>query len=54
MDQSNEFDDFDTFSPPLPLSPLPSPAPTDASDALSLPPKATYLSKEALIKAIQS
>ena len=60
MDQSNEFDDFDTLSlppSPSPLSPpppLPSLAPTNASDALSLLPEATYLSKEALIEAIQS
>jgi len=60
MDQSNEFDDFDTLSLPPSPSPLPPPpplpslAPTDASDVLSLLPEVTYLSKEALIKAIQS
>jgi len=54
MDQSSQFDDFDpsfpTLSPPL----LPLPPPANASDALSLPPEATYPSKEALFEAIQS
>jgi hypothetical protein len=54
MDQSSQFDDFAPFFfPPPPLSP-PLPPPTDASDALSLPPEAVYTSKEALFEAIQS
>lgn len=53
MEQSSQFDDFDpSFSPPPP--PSPSPPATDASDALSLPPLATYHSKEALFEAIQT
>jgi hypothetical protein len=47
--QFNRFDNSDpSFSPPPPI-PLP-----DASDALTLPPQATYPSREALFKAIQS
>ena len=64
MDQFNRFDDLDPFfspppvlpppvSPPLVSPPLVSP-PADASNALALPPLATYPSKEALFKAIQS
>jgi hypothetical protein len=49
MDQFNRFDDLDPFFSPPPVSP-----PTDTSDALALPPLATYLSKEALFEAIQS
>jgi hypothetical protein len=51
MDQSSQFDDFDPFFSPL--SPLLTGA-SDASDALSLPLEATYLSKEALFEAIQT
>ena len=50
MDQFSQFDDFDPIYTPLPLSP----PPANASDALSLPPEATYHSKEALFEAIQS
>src|ERR1700722_12479398 len=50
MDQFNQFDNLDPFFSP----PQPSPPPTDPSDALSLPPLATYPSKEALFEAIQS
>jgi hypothetical protein len=53
MDQFNRFDNTDPFFAPL-LPPLP---PTDAShapDALSLPPLATYPSREGLFEAIQS
>jgi hypothetical protein len=56
MDQSSQFDDSNPF-----FSPLPPPAEaaaatgtSDASDALSLPPEATYPSKEALLDAIQA
>jgi hypothetical protein len=50
MDQFGQIDSTDPFfSPPL-LSTLP----TDASNALALPPLATYPSKEALFEAIQS
>ena len=53
MGQSSQFDNFDPFfSPPPP--PLPPSPPTNASNALSLPPEATYTSKEALFEAIQS
>src|SRR5258705_13745286 len=50
MDQFNQFDNLDPFFSP----PQPSPPPTDASNALALPPLATYPSKEALFEAIQS
>ena len=53
MDQSSQFDHSDPFFTPLPPLPRSSSA-SDASDALSLPPLATYPSKEALYKAIQS
>jgi hypothetical protein len=52
MDQFNEFESSDPFSPLLPPLPL-----TDASnlpDALTLPPLAIYPSREALFEAIQS
>ena len=50
MNQFSQFDVSDPFSqPPPPAQPL-----TSASDALSLPPLATYPSKEALFEAIQS
>lgn len=50
MDQFNESDSLDPFSSQSPLLP----PPTDASDALALPPLATYPSKEALFEAIQT
>ena len=50
MDQFNQIDNTDPFFSPPPLS-LP---PTDASNALALPPLATYPSREALFEAIQS
>src|ERR1700733_11332410 len=53
MDQFNQIDNTDPFFSPPPLSPPPLPPP-DASDALALPPLATYPSKEALFEAIQS
>jgi hypothetical protein len=50
MDQSSQFDNSNPF-----FSPAPSPPPlANASNALSLPPEATYPSKEALFEAIQS
>ena len=53
MNQFSQFDVSDPFSqpppPPPPVQPL-----TSASDALSLPPLATYPSREALFEAIQS
>ena len=49
MDQFNQFNVSDTLSQPLLVQPL-----TSVSDALSLPPLATYPSKEALFEAIQS
>ena len=53
MDQFSQFDVSDPFSQPPPPPP-PSQPLTSASDALSLPPLATYPSKEALFEAIQS
>ena len=53
MDQFSQFNVSDPFSQPL-LPPPPSQPLTSTSDALSLPPLATYSSKEALFKAIQS
>ena len=53
MDQFNQIDNTDPFfSPPPPSPPLL--PPPNASDALALPPQATYPSKEALFEAIQS
>ena len=49
MDQFSQFDLSDPFSQPPVSQPL-----TSTSDALSLPPLATYPSKEALFEAIQS
>ena len=49
MDQFNQIDNTDPFFSPPPLSP----PPPNASDALALPPLATYPSKEALFEAIQ-
>ena len=49
MNQFSQFDVSDPFSQPPPAQPL-----TSASDALSLPPLATYPSREALFEAIQS
>ena len=53
MDQFSQFDLSDSFSqlppPPPVLQPL-----TSTSDVLSLPPLATYPSREALFEAIQS
>ena len=49
MDQFNQFNVSNTLSQPPLVQPL-----TSASDALSLPPLATYPSKEALFEAIQS
>src|SRR4030081_4015577 len=54
MDQFDQFDDLDPFLSPPPVSPPPVSPPADASDALTLPPLATYPSKEALFEAIQS
>jgi len=53
MDQFSQFDVSDPFSQPPPPPPLSQPL-TSASDALSLPPLATYPSREALFEAIQS
>ena len=53
MDQFSQFDVSDPFSQPPPPPPVSQPL-ISASDALSLPPLATYPSKEALYKAIQS
>ena len=50
MDQFNQIDNADPFLSQPPLSP----PPTDASDALALPPLATYPSREALFESIQS
>jgi hypothetical protein len=50
MDQFNQIDNVDRFLSQPPLSP----PPTNASDALALPPLATYPSREALLEAIQS
>ena len=50
MDQFNQIDNVDPFLSQPPLSP----PPTNASDALALPPLATYPSREALFEAIQS
>jgi hypothetical protein len=52
MDQFNQLDNADPFLSPPPPSLLPTDAST--SDALALPPLATYPSKEALFEAIQS
>jgi len=52
MDQFNQLDNADPFFSPPPPSLLPTDAST--SDALALPPLATYPSKEALFEAIQS
>ena len=49
MNQFSQFDVSDPFSQPLLVQPL-----TSMSDALSLPPLATYPSREALFEAIQS
>jgi hypothetical protein len=56
MDQFNRFDNLDSlFSLPLvSLLPVLRLLPTDTSNALALPPLATYPLKEALFKAIQS
>jgi hypothetical protein len=59
MDQFSQFDNLDPFFSPPPASPPPASPPlvsssTDASNALALPPLATYPSKEALFEAIQS
>lgn len=54
MDQFNQFDSLDHLFSPPPVSSLPVSPPTDASDALALPPLAAYPSKEALFEAIQS
>jgi hypothetical protein len=51
MDQFNQIDNTDPFFSPPPPSPPPL---TDASNALALPPLATYPSREALFEAIQS
>ena len=51
MDQFNQIDNTDPFFSPPPPSPPPL---TDASNALALPPLATYPSREALLEAIQS
>jgi hypothetical protein len=53
MDQFNQIDNTDPFFSPPPVSSLP-PTNASASDALALPPLATYPSKEALFEAIQS
>ena len=53
MDQFSQFNVSDPFSQPPPPPPV-SQSLTSASDALSLPPLATYPSKEALFEAIQS
>jgi hypothetical protein len=50
MDQFNQIDNVDPFLSQPPLSP----PPTNASDALALPPLATYPSREALFEAIQN
>src|ERR1700716_1801304 len=50
MYQFSQIDNIAPFFSPPPPSPLP----TDASDALALPPLATYPSREALFEAIQS
>jgi hypothetical protein len=49
MNQFSQFDVSDPFSQPPPVQPL-----TGASDVLSLPPLATYPSRDALFDAIQS
>jgi hypothetical protein len=54
MDQFNQFDNLDPFFSPPPVSPPLVSPPADASNALALPPLATYPSKEALFEAIQS
>jgi hypothetical protein len=57
MDQSSQFDTFDPFFSlllSLPSLSLLLTNASDASDALSLSPLATYPSKEALFEAIQS
>jgi hypothetical protein len=54
MDQFNQFDDLDPFFSLPPVSPPRVSPPTDASNALALPPLASYPSKEALFEAIQS
>jgi hypothetical protein len=54
MDQFNQFDNLDPFFSLPPASPPLVSPPTDASNALALPPLATYPSKEALFEAIQS
>ena len=51
MDQFNQIDNTDPFFSPPPPSPPPL---TDASNALALPPLATYPSREALFEGIQS
>ena len=53
MDQFSQFNVSDPFSQPPPLPPVLQSL-TSTSDALSLPPLATYPSKEALFEAIQS
>jgi hypothetical protein len=53
MDQFNRIDNADPFFSQPPPS-LPPPNASDASDALALPPLATYPSREALFEAIQS
>ena len=53
MDQFSQFDLSDPFSQSPPPPPVSQPL-TSASDALSLPPLATYPSKGALFEAIQS
>ena len=53
MNQFSQFNVSDPFSQPPPPPPVSQPL-TSASDALSLPPLATYPSKEALFEAIQS
>src|SRR3982074_1375841 len=53
MDQFGQIDNADPFFSP-PLLSLPPPHASDTSDALTLPPLATYPSKEALFEAIQT
>ena len=53
MNQFSQFDVSDPFSQPPPPPPV-SQSLTSVSNALSLPPLATYPSKEALFEAIQS
>jgi hypothetical protein len=53
MDQFGQIDNTDPFFSP-PLLSLPPPHASDTSDALTLPPLATYPSKEALFEAIQT